>query len=231
MTLDYLVKMLNIHERRKCGVPVIINGETGVGKTFLLEMLSILWNHSLLSNLNKEKCSLKDILITKLQRIVDLQPTCPAVKRIGAKDIAEVNSVLAALRDSTSENNISFDSLLLVLNLSDPHDPLKSLYLLFCSRLLKNRYNPLFSLVVFSDNSNIKYLFKLADSHVRRNVSFAVYSAYRCTKLLILHRSILPQPSCYMGCFLDNLRKCFTNFVFMLVCCIIWQYFYHMPLY
>ena len=46
MTLDYVLKMLNIHERRECGVPVVIEGETGVGKTALVEMLSKLWNHS-----------------------------------------------------------------------------------------------------------------------------------------------------------------------------------------
>ena len=39
--------MLNIHERQKCGIPVIIEGETGVGKTALLNMLSKLWNHAL----------------------------------------------------------------------------------------------------------------------------------------------------------------------------------------
>ena len=27
-------------------MPVVIEGETGVGKTFLLEMLSMLWNES-----------------------------------------------------------------------------------------------------------------------------------------------------------------------------------------
>ena len=41
--------MLNIHERRECGIPVIIEGETGVGKTALINMLSKLWNHSLIS--------------------------------------------------------------------------------------------------------------------------------------------------------------------------------------
>ena len=48
LTLDYMIKMLNIHERHECGVPVIIEGETGVGKTALVEMLSKLWNQSLL---------------------------------------------------------------------------------------------------------------------------------------------------------------------------------------
>ena len=50
LTLDYTIKMLNIHERSVCGVPVIIEGETGVGKTALIEMLSKLWNHSLLDS-------------------------------------------------------------------------------------------------------------------------------------------------------------------------------------
>ena len=42
--------MLDIHERFECGIPVIIEGETGVGKTALVEMLSILWNQSLLGD-------------------------------------------------------------------------------------------------------------------------------------------------------------------------------------
>ena len=69
LTLDYTLKMLNIHERYRCGVPVIIEGETGVGKTALVQMLSVLWNHSLLSNWNKEKGRIHDVL---RQRIGDL---------------------------------------------------------------------------------------------------------------------------------------------------------------
>jgi len=46
LTLDFTLKMLNIHERYECGVPAIVEGETGVGKTALIEMLSKLWNHS-----------------------------------------------------------------------------------------------------------------------------------------------------------------------------------------
>ena len=42
--------MLEIHERFECGIPVIIEGETGVGKTALVEMLSILWNDALLGD-------------------------------------------------------------------------------------------------------------------------------------------------------------------------------------
>ena len=41
--------------RQQCGVPVIIEGETGVGKTALVEMLSKLWNQSQLLELRRRK--------------------------------------------------------------------------------------------------------------------------------------------------------------------------------
>ena len=47
--------MLNIHERRECGMPVILEGETGVGKTALVEMLSDLWNQTLIMNWSLHK--------------------------------------------------------------------------------------------------------------------------------------------------------------------------------
>ena len=43
LTSDFVMKMININERRMCGVPVIIEGETGVGKTELMRILSFLW--------------------------------------------------------------------------------------------------------------------------------------------------------------------------------------------
>ena len=46
LTLDFTMKILSINERRVCGVPVVLEGETGVGKTALIEILSKLWNYS-----------------------------------------------------------------------------------------------------------------------------------------------------------------------------------------
>ena len=66
LTLDYTIKMLNIHERHECAVPVIIEGETGVGKTALVEMLSKLWNQSLLLEWKKQKGRLLDFFLKKL---------------------------------------------------------------------------------------------------------------------------------------------------------------------
>ena len=69
LTLDYVLKMLNIHERYMCGVPVIIEGETGVGKTALVEMLSILWNQSLLLEWNKQLDRLLSFFRKKLSDV------------------------------------------------------------------------------------------------------------------------------------------------------------------
>ncbi len=69
LTLDYTIKMLNIHERCKCGVPVIIEGETGVGKTALVEMLSKLWNLSLLHEWKHRKSQIIDFFETKMRKM------------------------------------------------------------------------------------------------------------------------------------------------------------------
>ena len=44
LTLDFTLKLLNIHEHVACGAPCVIEGETGVSKTALTKMYSILVN-------------------------------------------------------------------------------------------------------------------------------------------------------------------------------------------
>ena len=73
LTLDFAIKMLNIHERAECGVPVIIEGETGVGKTALVDMLSKLWNYSLLKNWNLYRARLMEYIRRKLGGMCILQ--------------------------------------------------------------------------------------------------------------------------------------------------------------
>ena len=58
--------MLNIHERYECGVPAIIEGETGVGKTALIEMLSKLWNYSWVVQWEVSKNRILDAIRMKL---------------------------------------------------------------------------------------------------------------------------------------------------------------------
>ena len=65
LTLDYTIKMLSIHERCRCGVPVIIQGETGVGKTALVKMLSDLWNYSYNQEWRIEKSRLCEFIVSQ----------------------------------------------------------------------------------------------------------------------------------------------------------------------
>ena len=79
LTMDYTIKMLSIHERLKCRMPVIIQGETGVGKTALLKMISDLWNQSFVIEWSKEKGRLSDILknhVKQLQLSQDITKKC-----------------------------------------------------------------------------------------------------------------------------------------------------------
>ena len=72
LTLDFAIKMLQIHERYECGEPVIIQGETGVGKTALIQMLSKLWN----SSLDMELRRLRERLLGFLQNKLKLGKYC-----------------------------------------------------------------------------------------------------------------------------------------------------------
>jgi hypothetical protein len=47
LTLDFMMKLLCIHERLECGLPCIMEGETGVSKTALTKMYAILVNAKL----------------------------------------------------------------------------------------------------------------------------------------------------------------------------------------
>ena len=61
--------LLTHTHRYHCGVPVIIEGETGVGKTALLEMLSKLWNHALLMQWKRHFRQMLDVMRRKLGAI------------------------------------------------------------------------------------------------------------------------------------------------------------------
>jgi len=96
LTLDFTMKLLSIHERVACCIPCIIEGETGVSKTALTKMYSILLNSRQLSDAKKStENDLKDIedslrragytfetheskmtSNTRIQRIVEAIPEC-----------------------------------------------------------------------------------------------------------------------------------------------------------
>ncbi len=73
ITLDYLQKMLSVHERLKCGMPVIISGETGVGKTFLFETLSKLYSESHIQNFRLWKKEFAKAHLKNSQTVDDIR--------------------------------------------------------------------------------------------------------------------------------------------------------------
>ena len=122
MTLDYAVKMLTIHERRLCGVPVVIKGESGVGKTFLLETLSSLWNYALLADLELERSRLRDTLNEDLSE---------AVNSTSHSSVSRAKEIDDAL-NNTSDEVISIATLTFIMNLKPSnsqkyHDKLRLL--------------------------------------------------------------------------------------------------------
>ena len=165
LTLDYAVKMLSIHERRNCGIPVIINGETGVGKTFLLEMLSFLWNQSVLTAITQQSC--------KFQEIVE--------KLLKDEDDKEAKEVLDSLHN---KKPVSRESLETILRLHCQQEPSKRIYEIVLSELLVEEYNPilvLFDFSTISENQSIKVLLQKAKN---RNESYHVVRFLMKNKLL-----------------------------------------------
>uniref|UniRef100_A0A1X7UCD1 RING-type domain-containing protein n=1 Tax=Amphimedon queenslandica TaxID=400682 RepID=A0A1X7UCD1_AMPQE len=109
LTKDFVRKMLTIHERRECGMPVILEGETGVGKTFLLQMLSSLWNDSWKQQFLSLKNDMQNFLyelMTKVEKSVT----------IGARASNLILTVKTDLK--ASKRKISFKTLHDVLKLA-----------------------------------------------------------------------------------------------------------------
>ena len=157
MTLDYAVKMLSVHERSKCGVPVIINGETGVGKTFLLEMLSLLWNQPILSAINQQKSTFQELLMQKLEE----------------HDTDETKEVLDALKNNKRLHLEQLEDVL-DLKVSDLKEPSKRLYDVLSAELLDRQYSTTFALIEFptdlNGNGSILNLFQQVCSRNRSEV-------------------------------------------------------------
>ena len=118
--------MLNIHERYECSVPVIIKGETGVGKTALVEMLSCLWSHAVLHLWNKERgiilTEIRDRIIVKAEESLHYyQTVLDIVESISSSQEVSVNDlkVLGQLSDSTTESGYFYSHLrTLLLNMA-----------------------------------------------------------------------------------------------------------------
>ena len=121
--------MLNIHERYECGVPVIIKGETGVGKTALIDMLSRLWSHALLYIWNKERKNvldaMRDLLRAKAEDSLDTYQLC-----------------LETMEAIASGREVSLEDLKVLCELSDPASTSGQFYTRLRGLLLDMANNP-----------------------------------------------------------------------------------------
>jgi len=85
LTLDFTMKLLNLHERVECNIPCIIEGETGVSKTALTKMYGILRNSTLYTKAKEiTEMDLKTIeksLISKGYNIGDGRDTCARIRK------------------------------------------------------------------------------------------------------------------------------------------------------
>ena len=129
LTLDYTIKMLNIHERYECGIPVIIKGETGVGKTALVEMLSELWSRSLLHVWRKERGNIFDALRKLMAINVD-------------ESIDTYQLCLETVQSLTAGKDVSLDDLTVLFELSDTNSSSGQFYTRLRDLLLDMANNP-----------------------------------------------------------------------------------------
>ena len=160
MTLDFAVKMLTIHERRLCGIPVVIKGETGVGKTFLLETLSALWNHALLTMLEHEREALKDNLRRDLNDYL-LHSTAMLDEK-QSKDVTE------AFESISGDKKITLGTISFILGKKAATKGGKLLFQKYLEKLLSLKKNPIFSILQLPDcvrqcYGTFSFLFSIAE--------------------------------------------------------------------
>ncbi len=111
LTVDYLLKMIGVHERQQCGMPVVISGETGVGKTFLLETLSELYNYSLHKKLDYWRNKLQKFLIecTSIQAENEEEMKMRISSLSSHVRVQSLEAVLMWFREHTSKANSILD--------------------------------------------------------------------------------------------------------------------------
>ena len=103
LTLDYLLKMLSVHERQQCGMPVIISGETGVGKTFLLETLSKLYNHSYQQRLSLWREYLMEYMKQQLHSLISSPDEVCTIVYSTWKTAEQFEDMLSSLIDAVKQ--------------------------------------------------------------------------------------------------------------------------------
>lgn len=102
LTLDFTMKLLNLHESFACRIPCIIEGETGVSKTALTKMYSIMRNSSLKAAAEKStSTALREIVFSLKKQGFSFNNG-----RASDKKVTSYERIQHALRDA-SDGTIS----------------------------------------------------------------------------------------------------------------------------
>ena len=180
LTLDYTIKMLNIHERYECGVPVIIKGETGVGKTALVEMLSRLWSHALLHLWNKEKGTINDAIRN-------------LVSKKAEDSLDNYQKCVEICEAITSGQEVPIDDFIILGQIPDSTTETGQFYSHLKDLLLDMATNPAVALLKLSNDkgeeettSSLDDMFELARTANSPEVSFAHSLSYFLSLLFAL---------------------------------------------
>ena len=141
LTLENVLKMLIIHEHYECGIPLIIKGNIGVGKTAIVEMLSQLQNYALLHLWNKELSSI-------LETISDL------LKNKSEDSSIVYQQCLQTLEGITKGHEVSIDNLVALCQLSNKAIPSGHFHILLRNLLFETADNPIIALLEVPSDMN-----------------------------------------------------------------------------
>ena len=133
--------------RKLCGVPVIIEGETGVGKTALVEMLSNLWNHSILNEIKIKKDRILDFMTKKLQKLaetdsIDMVSVHKLFNEIDIFAISLTQTCIKCVEDISAGIAVNEDDLFKICCLADTTSLTGYFYTTLQSELNKMRGDP-----------------------------------------------------------------------------------------
>lgn len=183
LTPDYAIKMLDIHERFMCGVPVIIEGETGVGKTALVEMLSKLWNQSILLELQKQVDRIIEFLKKTISNIEGLDASTYQVNSCVCQKILIVKIQMMFIEQTCidvmgnitanrgDDKNIDKSNLVLLCQL--PYGPDNKLYTQLLEHLHPLKNDPTIALLTPKSEQNdvtFENLFHKAETEKKAEV-------------------------------------------------------------
>ena len=143
---------------------MIIEGETGVGKTALVEMLSKLWNHSLLIQWKRQKSQLLDFMRCRLGDVsADASENYEVCHNKGPNNTSKFKTFLlqdcvSIVEDISAGKLVTEDDLILIAKLPDPNSSSQQFYTTLRTHLLSMQYDPVLSLLTLKAQGTEKSL-------------------------------------------------------------------------